>query len=247
MAPACVLAAVGADTLQSLLRRVTDDVAARRTLLAMVTLLWLQGAVNLWELRHDSQEAERATLAAVHRIFPQPVPYIDHSGMVASFPKVNFFMSTWGLQEYRARGVSFMRDAIERFHAPLLLANRDFLDPQSADIRQLLPEDQDLLKRFYLPYWGAIYVAGTEVLVEPQTEMTARFPFPGRFRLQTKIPVLIDGVPHHDGDVIDVQPDLQLHLRATGVTTPARVRFYCAEAGPAPQEDPPETPLYVGL
>jgi hypothetical protein len=175
------------------------------------------------------------------------VPYIDHSGMVASFPKVNFFMSTWGLQEYRARGVSFMRDAIERFHAPLLLANRDFLDPQSADIRQLLPEDQDLLKRFYLPYWGAIYVAGTEVLVEPQTEMTARFPFPGRFRLQTKIPVLIDGVPHHDGDVIDVQPDLQLHLRATGVTTPARVQFYCAEAGPAPQEDPPETPLYVGL
>jgi len=247
MAPACVLAAVGADTLESFIRRVADDAVARRTLLAMVTLLWLQGSINLVELRNDLQVGQRATLAAVHRIFPRPVPYIDHSGMVASFPKVNFFMSTWGMQEYRARGVSFMREAIDRFHAPLLLANRGFLDPQSGAIHDLLPQDQDLIRRFYLPYWGDIYVAGAEVLLDTPSEVVARFPYQGRYRLQTKMPVLIDGAPHHDGDVVDVHPDLQLHILATGITAPLRVRFYSAEARAAPKEEPPESPLYVGL
>jgi hypothetical protein len=247
MAPACVLAAVGAHTLHTLILRVTDVAVARRTLLAMVTLVWLQGAVNLWQLRYPSQEAQRATLNAVHSIFPHAVPYIDHSGMVASFPKVNFFMSSWGMEEYRARGLGFMHGAIERFHPLLLLADRDFLDPQQGAIHQLLPEDQDLIARFYLPYWGQIYVAGADVMLQAEGDTIARFPFEGRYRVQAKMPVLIEGILRHDGDMVDVRRDLQLHVRAAVGAPPGRVRFYCAEAGAAPQEPPPEGPLYLGL
>ena len=54
---------------------------------------------SLMRLRFDGQFDQRAVVAAVHRIFPEPVPYLDHGGVMASFPKVNFFMSSWGVDD----------------------------------------------------------------------------------------------------------------------------------------------------
>ena len=156
--------------------------------------LILQGAVRVLWLAPDTQQQQRETVAAVHKVFPTPVPYIDHSGMIASFRKVNFFMSTWGVESYRAAGRSFMRDALTRYRPPLLLVNRGELDPDAYQFGWLLPEDQALIQEFYVPYWGPIRVAGARVQIPRSGSIEAHLPFPGRYRLEAATPVRIDGI-----------------------------------------------------
>ncbi len=249
LAPACVLAAVGADTVLALVRRTLDYAAAQRILLAVVIALSLQAATHLFELRDDDQARQRLTIAAIHQVFPQPVPYIDHSGMVASFPKANFFMSSWGVADYRARGTSFMRAAMTRSRPPLLLVNRGILDSQSEQFRhELFAEDQQLIERFYLPYWGPIHVAGAQMKLVGEEAAVVELPFPGRYRLDVSQPVMVGGVLHRGGDVIEVATDSRVVVRAApGYPESADVRFYWAAAAAAPSYAPPAMDLYVGL
>ncbi len=249
LAPACVLAAVGTEAVLAFVRRTLEEGAARRIMLLVLITLAAQAAVHLFQLRTDNQSPQRATLAAVHRIFPQPVPYIDHSGMVASFPKVNFFMSSWGMQEYRAGGKGFMREAMARFRPPLLVANREMLDPQSGQFRAwLLPEDQDLITRYFLPYWGLIFIAGAESTLASGAEVRVSLPYAGRYRLDAPQPVFIDGKLHKSGDVLEFGPNPSAAVRMEdGDSPPIDVRFYWAAAAAPPAEAPPEFELYLGL
>ena len=50
-------------------------------------------------LMQDNSE-QRATLAAVHEIFPEPVAYIDRCSMISRYNKVGFFMASWQIAEY---------------------------------------------------------------------------------------------------------------------------------------------------
>ena len=43
---------------------------------------------------YDRTAAQKQLIYVIHKIFPNPVPYIDRCSMVSSFPKVGFFMST---------------------------------------------------------------------------------------------------------------------------------------------------------
>ncbi len=249
LGPACVLAAAGVDAILALVRRTADQAAARRMLLAAVIALSLQAALHLFQLREDRQSQQRATIAAVHRIFPHPVPYIDHSGMVSSFPKTNFFMTSWGLEEYRARGVGFMGEVMSRFKPPLLLANREMLEPESSLFRSwLFPEDQDLIRKFFLPYWGPIYIAGAEANLTSAEAANVQLPYAGRYRLNTSAPVVVDGQLRHNGDVIEVGESPHATVEAApGDTPPVDVRFYWAAAEAPPREAPPDMSLYFGL
>ena len=91
-------------------------------------------------LAGDRIAHQRAIVAAVHQVFPGPVPYLDHSGMIGSFPKANGFMSSWGVSSYAAAGVPFMPAALER-RPPLLLVNWPVLDLESPMSRRLLPQE----------------------------------------------------------------------------------------------------------
>jgi hypothetical protein len=42
--------------------------------------------------------AQKEIISTVHQIFPEPVPYLDGCSVISSFPKVGFFMSTWGME-----------------------------------------------------------------------------------------------------------------------------------------------------
>ena len=55
----------------------------------------------------------------VQRIFPEPVGYIDRSGMLPSYPKVGFLMSTWGVEGVVARGKPTLAPLIRRRQPPL--------------------------------------------------------------------------------------------------------------------------------
>jgi hypothetical protein len=246
LAPACVLAAVAADGLRGLVRQ-GGLRSATWVPAAVCLLLVAQGAIRLGWLSRDAQTQQRQTIAAVHQIFPTPVPYIDHSGMIASFRKVNFFMSSWGVESYRAAGKSFMAEALARYRPPLLIVNRGELDPDGYQFRWLLPQDQLLIQQDYVPYWGAIRVAGTQVQVSPSAPVEAHVPFPGRYRLESDAPVRVDGVARSSGDILELESEsFQVSTDATA-SRRAMVRVVWADARPAPKSEPPLDPMYTGL
>jgi len=249
LAPASALAALAAAQLRSSLGDLFGRVTAGRILLVIASALVLQAAIHLFALREDHQVPQRAVISAVHRVFPSPVPYVDHSGMIASFRKVNFFMSTWGIQAYRARGRSFMREAIDRYRPPLLLANRAILDPDSESFRSLLPEDRRLIETSYVRHWGPIWIAGTEALMTGDRAVAMRVPFPGRYRLQTNQAVVIDGTLYHDRQEVDLtQGEGEVLVHPTqGASAEAKVRLIWAAAKSPPSWPPPSMPLYTGL
>jgi hypothetical protein len=199
LAPACVLAAVAIDTM---FRSLADKGHARAaTLLVLGTggALLARGAVHVVGLSTDLQSAQRATVEAVHEIFAEPVPYLDHSGMISSFPKANFFMSSWAMERYRAAGIGFMEGAIAQDQPNFLLRNRTPLDLGAAGARMLLERDRELIEKYYLPYWGLVHVAGARI-DQTAGESLVDLPFPGRYRLESTQPFIVEGMRRDPGD-----------------------------------------------
>lgn len=84
-------------------------------------------------LRVSEQELQQAArqermLEVIHRLFPQPVPYFDCCSMVASFPKVGPFMSSWVISRLGEEGVT---DVIAgaRPVPQFVLVNSPLVDP----------------------------------------------------------------------------------------------------------------------
>ncbi len=249
LAPAAVLAAVAVDALYDFVRR---SPAFPVWLPVAVTLpLLFQAGSNVLRLGYYEQGNQTRTIAAVHEIFPEPVPYVDHSGMIASFPKVSPFLSSWGIQNYRDRGVGFMHDAIATYHAPMVLANSSVLMPDAPGFELLLDEDRELLERFYVPYWGAIRIAGAAVDLGASESVSVELPFAGRYRVETDGEVIVNGAVRSNGALLEVPdgPGYPLVTVARANADPIAVRLIWAGAGPPPPGPrlPSFAPLYAEL
>ncbi|KRG69960.1 ArnT family glycosyltransferase [Pseudoxanthomonas dokdonensis] len=216
-------------------------------LLAIPLLLQARG--TYLQLQQDTLARQRQLISAVHQIFPQTVSYIDHSGMIASFSKANFFMTRWGMGDYRARGEPFMPMALARYHPPLLLANRPLLDPDKSAFQQLLPADRALIQQHYLRYWGPIFVAGGRLRVTDRDEHLLRLPFGGRYRLTTNQDVMVNGEKRQTGDILEVADDAtRLAISPLDAGSQGRaleLQLMWAAAGPPPSQAPPTKAPYV--
>ena len=174
----------------------------------LVMIMVVTGALQVGLSLTESKAAQRATIAEVHRLFPEPVPYIDDSSMIASFPSVGPFMSTWGMRNYRQAGQPLFGASIEAHQPPLLVANKWTLieTMANADSGHLLPQDDRVLRKTYVHYNGAIWLAGREITLTGGEEKIA-MPFAGRYRVTANAPVTINGLTVADGDsvTLDVQ------------------------------------------
>jgi hypothetical protein len=236
LAPASVVAAVAADALREQLYARGYRNGAQALVLVLCLALSGKAAIHVFDLRHADQAGQRIVIDAVHRIFPDPVPYIDHSGMMASFRKANFFMSTWGVDNYRARGRNFMLDAIAKYRPPLLLMNAAVLDPRSPFSAQLRPDDRLFIERYYQQYWGPVHLAGAEAEIPQSGSVEVLVPFSGRYRLQTDHAVEVNGSIRHDGEVIEIAQGRCI-IAASAASPPnaaVTVRLLWADAQPAP-------------
>jgi hypothetical protein len=248
MAPAAVLVALAAD-------RVLGDTSAPRHVGPRVAALAVLGLLvmhdswdGLMTLRFDEQHKQRAVIDAVHQVFPEPVPYIDHGGMIASFPKANFFMSSWGVEHYLRTGRDFMPEALAKYRPPLLLVNHGALYPGSLSFRQLRETDRKLLASSYVEYWGPIRVAGVEKTIPARQAIRVRLPFPGRYRIESRHILVVDGRSLRPGDTLEVRDSTELALEAaTMADAETKVRLVWAAALKPPTEPPPKLPLYAPL
>ena len=247
MAPAAVLVAIAADWLLGV-----SGSRARPLALATVAVGCLSLLHGAWDgiasLRFDGQSGERAIVAAVHRVFPRPVPYIDHSGMIASFPKANFFMSSWGVQRYLGRGKDFMIEIIQQRCAPLLLVNHSVLKPGALLFRDLRAADRALLESRYVPYWGPIYLAGAARAVRSGRNATIRVPCSGRYRVSIDGPAQFDGLALGDGEVLELEGERDYRVTSANTGSSAvTITLRWSDVGEPPAERPPKMPVYAPL
>ncbi len=247
MAPAAVLLAITAGKLLD-----CQSPRARKPALVVLALaLWalVAGAYDsLMTLRFNEQTSQRAIVAAVHRVFPEPVPSLDHSGMIASFPKVNFFMSTWGVEAYVQRGRDFMPEALAGHCPPLLLVDHPVLSRGTLLYRQLRDTDRRLLETRYVDYWGPVRVAGAEVDIAGELPVTLRVPCTGVYRVEAEGPVRLDGRVLVTGDTVALEGERDYRVEVDAATSPAgSLRLVWAGARPPPAEPPPKPGLYSPL
>jgi hypothetical protein len=149
LAPASLLAGLTIAT-------VRDFVASKGPQFALsilLTALWLglmhQGLLPIPRLLQDNLSHQRSIIAATHQIFPDPVNYIDRCGMISSYRKVNFFMSTWGIAAYRAANVPVMANIAERARPAFLIMNVRSLNTSEPNSQGLLEPDRLFVQRTY--------------------------------------------------------------------------------------------------
>jgi hypothetical protein len=245
MPPAVVLGGVFADVLMARLR------ASQSKILLLIlggTVLFIPASTlgDYFRKLPNQTAAQVETVALVHRMFPEPVPYIDRNSMISSFPKVGLFMSTWNMELYRAAGNPVMEDAIRRGQPRFLIANSCRLDISGPTVgnqtpcdNRLLKEDFEILQANFVHHWGEIYVAGKAFeLAETSEPHEFEILIAGQYTLEAKAAVSIDGVTYRPGD--RVRLDQAVHtIASAGAATHAVLRWganlYRPSHEPSPQ------------
>ncbi len=178
--------------------------------LAQLVMVMLAGfcVQVVWTLP-DRADTQHATIAEIHRLFPEPVAYIDDSHMIATFPNPGFFMSGWGVARYRTANHPVFDGIIAEHQPPLLIANKTALaqtmDPMLSDgiAPVLLPEDHAILRESYVHYSGSIWLAGGAVTLTSGPDWLA-LPFSGNYRVEASKPIQINSSVVESGDVLNV-------------------------------------------
>ncbi|MDX1422340.1 MAG: hypothetical protein R3322_04320, partial [Kiloniellales bacterium] len=201
----------------------------------------------------DQTSAQRETIDLAHHLFAEPVPYIDRNSMIASFPKVGFFMSSWGMENYWARGRPVMAELIRERQPKFLIANSCALDlsrpsadetPRACYLR-LMDEDLAVLRGNFVHHWGALYLAGKafERLVPGEPE-GFEILIAGTYTLEAAGSVVIDGTLRRPGERVPL--DRGRHrIAALERATGAVLRF--GDDPPRPARPPSDQPIYYGF
>jgi putative flippase GtrA len=195
-----------------------------------------------WQGLSHGNSHQRSVLAEIHKLFPKPVPYVDHTSMVASYPKQGFFMSSWGMTDYRRRATPVMPDIVARQQPKFILATRPLLDVEGLDPatsqkspRGLLAEDVRTLQKNYVRYWGPIFLPGLRLdgagILNVHIE--------GAYRLEQGRSVELAGRMINRGEIIRLGAG-NYRFRAT---EPAILRW----AVPAPPSSTPPERLFDGF
>ena len=148
------------------------------------------------------QETQRETLEVIHQAFPEPVSYFDRSGMISSFPKAGFFMSSWGVRNYNKSGERRFIREMEKKTIPLLIENSPAIAAAlKGEPSSLFEEDAKALRENYIPHWGHIWVAGKKLTTD-KIPINFSILVPGDYTLKTRSPIFIDGKSYKNGSII---------------------------------------------
>ena len=215
---------------------------------AAVILAGLVGRGAL--LKADETGAQRQLVEAVHQVFPEPVPYIDWAGMIGRYPKLGFFMSSWGLESYWAYGRPIFREIIVAQRPLFLITDVRALDltrpwgqARVGDGYRLLKRDHDLLAANYVPHWGPIWVVGKSLALFSQWETEFEILIPGPYRLEAADPIRIDGVLYEPG--AEVSLTIGRHRAKASLDGTVVLRWAAARSGP--EQAPLDEPVYRGF
>lgn len=216
-----------------------------------LTVLLADGLPTLAARSGDTLDRQRTLVEAVHTIFPEPIPYIDGVSMIGAYPKIGFFMSTWGMGNYLSGGRPIFRELVERNEPAFVLANRRYLEvfdhvypSEGSPGSALLSADREFLRSQFVHHWGPIYVAGVEARLVPEHPFEWSTALPGTYTLKSDAPILLDGVPVESGSTVRLNAGRH-KLEASDAPTKASLRW--GDNLYRPSVPPPETPIFLGF
>lgn len=198
----------------------------------------------------DTVTPQRRVLAAVKRLFPEPVPYIDRCSMVVDYPKLGIFMSTLVSGVYRERGEPVMQSLVESRQPPFILENSPGLNLSlsveqiAASPYRLLPEDHLYLQKHYLRYWGPIHLAGRQFESTDGQTHSFELPVAGPYSVIAENAIAIDGQTLEPGAVIDLEAGQHTLQGPAGGN---RVILRYGRALPQPEGPPLPRGMFTGL
>ncbi|MGE0118830.1 MAG: hypothetical protein AB7E71_20075 [Dongiaceae bacterium] len=207
LSPAVVVSGIVID-------RLVQMVQENRSRLALAEIATFVGVTAVSLALHyqtnavDATRAGRQVVDVIHRMFPQPVPYIDGPSMIATFPQTGFFMSTWGMETYRAAKRPVLAEAIARQAPVFVLADMPALaDAMSGTHRvppdyALLEADRAALTENYVHHWGRVYVAGKRLEFDGPKPVRFEILIPGTYTVETADPIMIDDAPYAPGQPV---------------------------------------------
>jgi len=228
------------------------DAVRRVSVAILLALAAVPMAVSAWMLSADQTAYQKQIVAIVHRLFDQPVAYIDKGGMISSFPRQPIFLSRWGLKNYRDAGLPVFARYIAEARPPLLILNTPNLDVWNESMIELidprfrlLPEDAEALAAAYAPYWGHIYLAGRQWRDLARAE-TVDFDIAiaGDYTLISSGPASIDGNIHESGATVGLKAGP--HTLAPSRPEPD-LRLLWGRGTEIPDDVPRAAVIYTGL
>lgn len=203
LAPAMIFIAAAADKF----------LVGKRALIFAVFISYfcfLAGSVFVRSMS-QTQDAQRATLDAIHELFPSPVPYIDYCGAISSFDRLNesrLFMNPdiFAHSKYLRDGQPMMTEFLKTYQPQIMLANVEGLDLaddyEDAFDYVLLEPDDKVLRDSFIKFWGPIYLPGKQVFSDGPIEIL----IDGTYTIYGSDETQIDGVPLRHGDVVLLSP-----------------------------------------
>ena len=200
----------------------------------------------------DRTITQETIIRAVHRMFPEPVPYIDRCYMISSFPMVGLQMTSWDMERYTKANRPIMRNLLVQKRPVFILANSTNLnlsEPRGTgrDIfwtDPLLEDDFNVLKDNFIHHWGIIYVAGKR-LEFGSGERTKSFEnlIPGVYTIESGGNIWVNRVLYKPGSKILLGHGT---YTVTPRTIPMKVVFRWGEDLYRPPDPPSSQPVFFG-
>jgi len=195
---------------------------------------------------------QKELIEEVHKMFPNPVPYIDGCSAISSFPKKGIFMSVWGMENYLKANKPIMRDILLQTQPLFILVNipsLDFTLPRENSFtpvnKGLMEEDWDVLSSNFVHHWGLISVAGKKLKLNPQEGLIDfEMLISGVYTIEADEPVYIDDEIYNPGSVIDLKKGTHT-IFSKGVSTEVILRW--GDHLYRLPEEPLSNPIFYGF
>jgi hypothetical protein len=254
LSPAVVLCGCAADWLAKP-RKALGQVPPSMIVALLFVVIFGKMVAVYWQHGSDRTAVQREVVSAVHRMFPEPVPYIDRASMIATYPKVGLFMSTWGMETYLARGAPIFDDLLRRRQPQFLLTNVESLDlsrpreeAAGAMGYRLMEADDRALRSNFVPHWGIVWVAGKTLALGP---LAASRDFEilvgGLYTVEAPGPVTIDGASFAPGQTVRLDQGPHRLKPAAAATAAMTVVLRWGDHLYRPAREPLPGPVFTGF
>ena len=252
--PAMIPAGFALDSAYRLATRHSSRIASLLLMAAIAGPVITAGQFLLLEPRQGTDK-QRRIVSTVHQIFPEGTPYIGAHGMVASFPRHGFFMSTWGMESYHSRGKPIFQEILREHQPKFLLRTHPALtavsgvppDPENLHLK-LLQQDQRVLRENFVHHWGPISVPGKRIRLDRPHEPT-RFELlvSGPYTLVAEHPVIINNNTISPGNVMELEAGIHIVYSARAAGNAELITLKWGDKLTIPSREAPPQPLYEGL
>jgi hypothetical protein len=159
----------------------------------------------LYSFHH--QTAQREIIATIHTMFPERTAYIDRNSMISTFPKCGFFMSSWGVENYRKKGKPIFEQVLKECEPKFLITNNYQLTKAMSatsseeSLHAFFDKDARTLQSNFIHHWGRIWVAGKSFNSGISSEEFL-ISIEGTYTVESPEQVIIDRQQYNDGDTV---------------------------------------------